>query len=82
MLRAVKWVQELRLMLDCVLNSVLHLVWCLVLIMFVLIMFALVIVQGLFFRESPFLHHEFVTFMLGINQVLGKYQVLHGAIVR
>jgi hypothetical protein len=47
MVRAVKWIQELRLMLDCVLNSMIHLCWCLLLIAFVLVMFALVLVQGL-----------------------------------
>merc|ERR1712232_925143 len=47
MVRGVKWVQELRLMLDCVLNSVFHLLWCITLILLVLVMFALLLVQGI-----------------------------------
>lgn len=46
MVRAVKLIQELRLMLDCVLNSALHLVWCIVLILLVLIIFSLLLIQG------------------------------------
>lgn len=34
-------------MLDCVLNSVLHLFWCITLIILVLVMFALLLVQGI-----------------------------------
>merc|ERR1719378_515844 len=54
MVRAVKWVQELRLMLDCVLNSVLHLIWCITLIMLVLVCFALLLIQGMTSYLSDF----------------------------
>jgi len=46
-IRAVKFVQDLRLMLDCLLSSVGQLTWCLLLIVFVLYLFALIFVQAL-----------------------------------
>merc|ERR1719272_2041697 len=45
LLRAVKFFSELRLMLDCIMGSVMTLIWCLALIVFVLYMFSLVFVQ-------------------------------------
>lgn len=47
MLRVVQFIQELRLMMDCIVNSILHLVWCVVLIGMMLLMFALYMMQGL-----------------------------------
>jgi hypothetical protein len=64
MVRAVRWIEELQLMLDCILNSVLHLFWCLLLILLLLVMFSLVIVQGVsnhlntMFHEDPARFYE------------------------
>lgn len=47
MVRVVRFLRELRLMVDCIMNSAFHLVWCVLLIVMILLMFALLIVQGL-----------------------------------
>lgn len=47
MLRVVRFIRELRLMLDCIVHSILHLIWCILLIGMLLLMFALYIMQGL-----------------------------------
>mmetsp|Transcript_106533 Transcript_106533/g.306333 ORF Transcript_106533/g.306333 Transcript_106533/m.306333 type:complete len:672 (+) Transcript_106533:94-2109(+) len=45
--RSVRFLGELRMMIDCVVGSVVNLFWCLVFIGFVLYIFALLLVQGL-----------------------------------
>lgn len=45
--RTLRFFAELRLMLDCVLGSFVSLFWCLLLLFFVLYVFALVMVQGI-----------------------------------
>jgi hypothetical protein len=46
-LRAMRFFQELRLMVDCALGSFMQLLWCLVVIAFILYLFSLVFVQGM-----------------------------------
>lgn len=46
-LRAMRFFQELRLMVDCMLGSFMQLLWCLVVIAFILYLFSLVFVQGM-----------------------------------
>lgn len=46
MFRAVNAIQELRLMLDCILNSMFHLFWCSMLLSSFLYMFSLILMQG------------------------------------
>eukprot|EP00930_Biecheleria_cincta_P082214 TRINITY_DN71989_c0_g1_i1.p1 TRINITY_DN71989_c0_g1~~TRINITY_DN71989_c0_g1_i1.p1 ORF type:complete len:664 (-),score=115.88 TRINITY_DN71989_c0_g1_i1:81-2072(-) len=45
--RTIRFFSELRLMLDCVLGSFLNLVWCTLMLFFVIFIFALLIVQGI-----------------------------------
>merc|ERR1719203_2382052 len=45
-LRAMRFFQELRLMVDCALGSFMQLLWCLVVIGFILYLFSLLFVQG------------------------------------
>jgi len=45
--RAVEYIAELQLMIDCVLNSALQLLWCTILIGFMLFIFSLLFVQSL-----------------------------------
>merc|ERR1711959_690302 len=47
LVRALRFFHELRLMVDCVLNSFSSLFWCLTLIGFMLYMFSLIFVQGM-----------------------------------
>jgi len=60
MLRVVRFVRELRLMLDCIVNSMLHLVWCVVLIGMMLLMFSLYLMQGLstFYAKATDAHRD------------------------
>eukprot|EP00930_Biecheleria_cincta_P005781 TRINITY_DN106737_c0_g1_i1.p1 TRINITY_DN106737_c0_g1~~TRINITY_DN106737_c0_g1_i1.p1 ORF type:complete len:658 (+),score=112.29 TRINITY_DN106737_c0_g1_i1:51-1976(+) len=58
--RTLRFFKELRLMLDCVLGSVMNLLWCAVMIIFFLYMFSLVLVQGI------------AAFMLETNNVTSK----------
>jgi hypothetical protein len=46
-LRAMRFFQELRLMVDCAMGSFMQLLWCLVVIAFILYLFSLVFVQGM-----------------------------------
>jgi len=47
MLRVLRFVADLRLMIDCVAGSLLPLLWCLVILMFFWVIFALLFVQGM-----------------------------------
>merc|ERR1719271_343839 len=60
MLRVVRFLRELRLMLDCIINSVFHLVWSVIIIVLILLMYALLIVQGLntYVENAPLEHQE------------------------
>merc|ERR1719271_2365474 len=60
MLRVVRFLRELRLMLDCIINSVLHLAWSVIIIVLILLMYALLIVQGLntYVENAPLEHRE------------------------
>eukprot|EP00439_Symbiodinium_sp_Y106_P069597 s176_g12.t1 len=46
-LRTLRFFRELRLMLDCVLGSVINAIWCVAMLFFVMFIFALLMVQGL-----------------------------------
>lgn len=46
-LRTLRFFRELRLMLDCVLGSVLNAIWCIAMLFFVMFIFSLLLVQGL-----------------------------------
>ncbi|CAE7472954.1 SCN11A [Symbiodinium natans] len=46
-LRTLRFFRELRLMLDCVLGSVINAIWCVAMLFFVIFIFALLMVQGL-----------------------------------
>jgi len=46
-LRTLRFFRELRLMLDCVLGSVLNAIWCIAMLFFVTFIFSLLMVQGL-----------------------------------
>eukprot|EP00931_Biecheleriopsis_adriatica_P116739 TRINITY_DN92340_c0_g1_i1.p1 TRINITY_DN92340_c0_g1~~TRINITY_DN92340_c0_g1_i1.p1 ORF type:complete len:684 (-),score=114.35 TRINITY_DN92340_c0_g1_i1:30-2054(-) len=45
--RTLRFFDELRLMVDCVLGSVLNMIWCLTMLFFVMFLFALLLVQSL-----------------------------------
>lgn len=56
MVHFVKCVQELRLLLDCVVSSFFQLIWCVGLVAAVIMLFALVLMQGIFIEISE--EHE------------------------
>merc|ERR1719271_562812 len=60
LVRVVRFLRELRLMLDCIINSVFHLVWSVIIIVLILLMYALLIVQGLngYVEIAPPEHRE------------------------
>ena len=60
---------ELRLMLDCVLGSLLNVMWCLILLIFVMYIFALLVQQTL----VGFLQEEATKISLEENELLYQY---------